>query len=161
MQTKDYISLVCETIDFKTVLEVGSGFGALTDKLLDNHAITKYISCDPDIEAIEHVQKTLYGKHTQLTTFPCKFENFVLGDTKFNLVLASHVLEQIDFNKKGNPFEILDKMCNSSSKYVLHTCIEKDITRYIDYWKEKQNDFNVRFHKVDSEVRRLVLAEII
>ena len=157
MQTKNYISKLCETIDFKTVLEIGSGYGALTNQLLEDHAITKYISCDPDMEAVEHIQKTLYGKHTQLKTFPCKFENFMLGDTKFDLVLTVHVLEQIEFNKKGSPFEILNKMCNSSNKYIIHTTIEKEQEKYIDYWKK--DDWVINNIYCIDEIRRVFLVE--
>lgn len=160
MKTKHYISRVCDSIDFQTVLEIGSGFGALTDQLLTDHAITKYISCDPNLEAVEYIQKTLYGKHTQLTTFPCKFENFVINDTKFDLVLAAHVLEPIDFNDTGNTIEILDKMCNAASRYIIHTCTDKELEKYSSYWKDKQNSWHVTKHEID-EVRHIFLAEII
>lgn len=158
MKTKFYISSLCESLDFSTVLEVGSGYGDLTNQLLTDHAIAKYISCDHDLEACEFIQNNYYGKHNQLTTFPCKFESFMLGDTKFDLVLASNMLEQLEFNKKGNPFEILDKMCETSNKYVIHTYVAKDVEKYTNYWTARQNDWSITKHRIDEE-RNILLAE--
>lgn len=155
MQTSEFVKEQLESLDFDTILELGSGEGRMTKVLLENFAISKYVTCDINEELNTALQIKLYGSHLNLLNFNCDYLKLRVGYTKYDIVLATHVIENTDFKNEYRK-ELLDKMCNESKKYVIHTCVEDPF--YLDYWFKQKKDYTITGLNID-EVRKLIIAE--
>jgi 16S rRNA A1518/A1519 N6-dimethyltransferase RsmA/KsgA/DIM1 with predicted DNA glycosylase/AP lyase activity len=155
MKSSEYILERLDELDFDTVLEVGCGFGGLTEKLLGNKALSKYYACDTDEECIIELTKRLYSTYLQFSAHTVNY--LKLHCNPLDLVIASHVLEPYRLgDKKADLIKILDKMCQDSKKYVVHTCVDDPV--FMEYWLSKKEEWSVIGYNMD-EIRKVIIAE--
>lgn len=111
---------VLRKIKFKTVFEIGAGFGRITKIILDNFDIKKYLALDISDHQIQNLKKYVGKRKYQLyhktadfleyepTSFPCK---------NYDLVIAVETLMHIPPTKIDL---FVNKMINLSRKHVLN-----------------------------------------
>ena len=155
MKSSEYIIERLEELDFNSVLEVGCGMGRLTTEIIDTRVLDRYIACDIDADSVLEVTKQLYGTYGYFSAHLADY--LKLHSKQMQLVIASHVLEEYNYDDKhGKLTEILDKMCKDSSKYVVHTCTDDPV--YTQYWLGKQNEWSITGYNID-EKRKLFICE--
>ena len=153
MRSNDFIVEQLETLDFTSVLEIGSGVGFLTGAILKSFAIDTYITCDNDLEMCDKLRANLFGLHSNLENYCVDFNRFNTGDKKFDIVIAAHVLEAM---KDKDQIKILDKMLDTTKRYVIHTSTVDSNLK--EYWTPKMEEWKVIGYRIDS-IRVLFVAE--
>ena len=98
-------------LKFDSVLELGVGFGRITNIIINNFKIKRYTGVDLSKEQLEHVKRDFPSVEIIHSTI----EDFVSKDT-WDLVIASEVLMHII---PRNIDYILKKMLKWSKKYIV------------------------------------------
>lgn len=98
---------------FRTILEVGCGFGRYTKIISNLFDFEKYLAVDLSENQIENAKK--YVQNTKIEFQCSSIQNLNLHE-KFELVFASEVLMHINFNDINN---VIEKLCSLSSKKII------------------------------------------
>ena len=136
-----------QTINFESVLEIGCGFGRITQLILSNFPVKKYIAIDLSEDQIENAKK-LCSNFKNI-----EFKNITIQDLKtndkFDLVLgvevllhvlpeeinsvvkklvslSNHHIINMDFNSKHRPKIVLPHNFTHDYKKIYSNFIESD-----------------------------------
>lgn len=149
---------------FKSVLEVGCGFGRITKLIMSNHPdIQKYIAIDISPDQIRNAEQYVRSgnKNTRINDIDITFAvSDIMSlelDGKFDLVLAAEVLLHI---LPSEIKEVMSKLVTLSNRHVIN----------VDYYQEKLtrlaphnflHQYEKIYHEIPSvrEVKRLPIKK--
>jgi len=134
-----------KNLEFKSVLELGCGFGRLTNLLLATFPIDVYVGLDVSPDQLSHIKprRNLMLMNTDILKFST--------DMKFDLVLSAEVLMH---QPPSDIQAIVDKMKSWSKKHIIN----------IDYYKEEKEElvpysFKHDYPALYTNARMIQIAE--
>jgi ubiquinone/menaquinone biosynthesis C-methylase UbiE len=97
MKADEKMIHVLRNISFRSVLDVGCGFGRVTKLILDNFDVENIVGIDLSPQQIEHARKYVNSDKVQLSTGT--IYDLDAPDNSYDLVIAASVLMHIPFNR--------------------------------------------------------------
>ena len=113
-QEKKLLSFL-DTLQFKSVLEVGCGFGRLTKLLLSRYDIDDYFAIDISPDLLQKSQET-FKNYNKIEFQVSDITNFKTNK-KYDLVIGTEVLMHVTPNEI---LENLKKLVSVSNRYVVN-----------------------------------------
>lgn len=110
---EEHLKKLIHDLNFKTMLEIGCGFGRYTKILSNLFDFEKYLAIDLSYEQIENAKK--YVNNEKIEFRQSQIQEIKLED-KFDLVFASEILMHIDFNDIEN---VIQKLVSFSKNKII------------------------------------------
>lgn len=134
---------ICDTFEFSTVLDIGSGQGFLVDALLENGKDVRGVELERDAQAF-------MSKHAKPRILIGDATNGGCPRGRFDLVTCVEVAEHVPEEKEQG---LLDNIANKAMQYVYFTADQTPSRLHInlkpkEYWIE---EFNKRGFALDLD----------
>jgi SAM-dependent methyltransferase len=133
---------ILKKIKFESVLEIGCGFGRVTNLILNEFDVDRYVATDISQIQLDNAREHLHRKHIvdyiQVDiTIPSKLPSKIMNN-KFDLVIATEVLMHI---LPRDIFNVIGTMIYVSNNHVIN----------IDYHEEEDKELRSHNFKHDYE----------
>lgn len=110
---EERLKKLIQDLNFKTILEIGCGFGRYTKILSNLFDVKKYLATDLSNEQLENAKK--YVNNDKIEFRQARIQEIDLND-KFDLVFASEILMHINFNDIEN---VIQKLISFSKNKII------------------------------------------
>ncbi|MEE9555086.1 MAG: class I SAM-dependent methyltransferase, partial [candidate division Zixibacteria bacterium] len=142
---KNIISL-CDKFPHNSILEIGSGEGAILQELSDQRFGESLYSLEISKSALEAIKKRNINSLIECNLFDGY--NIPYGDNKFDLAILSHVVEHLE-----HPRKLLYEASRVAKQVFIEVPLEDNLRLKMDYAYDRVGHIN--FYSLKT-IRRLI-----